>query len=158
VNWHRTTNYIALVVGVFWCPPNNWLRREGMMRETTVFGLALMAALTSVSISNAQSAAAPGPDAIRAKLLATPVWIFEDSHGNFVNTGRLRFEQQGDKLIAKLDIGLKCESDVELLPDAFVFEGCAGPPRTMKFNPDDTNAPFKNIFGSYTYIVRPAAQ
>ena len=138
----------------------NWASWRVKALFATVSFLLTTAAVFAVSVAHAQAAGQPETDAIRAKLLATPVWTFEMSHEVhnqiFVNTGQVRFEQQGDKLISKLNLGFQCEEEVELLPDALVMSDCAVM-RTMKFNPADSHSPFKGVTGSYTYIVRPAS-
>jgi hypothetical protein len=119
------------------------------MTKTTV-----AAALAAILLSG--PALSDSPDQIRAKLLATPVWIYEWKVPNAppgkVNTGKAWFAEKDGKLIGYLDDGWKCDSEVTLRQDGFDMETCAAPDKRFVQSGDA----FKATFGSYIYTIRPA--
>lgn len=102
-------------------------------------------------------------DQIRARLLGTPVWLYEwgqskdhpDAHGaaGKVSTGKVSFIEKDGKLIGKIDEGWKCDNAVRLRTDGFDFEDCPGG-RDLRYV--RSGGEFKASFGSITYTIRPA--
>ncbi len=66
------------------------------------------------------------------------------------NEGRLvRFEQRGEKLVAIIDTGPWCESDVEFTAGGFVLEMCPGSRRFEQV--DDA---YRSFDGAYVLTLR----
>jgi len=104
-----------------------------------------------------------GTDEIRARLLGTPVWVYEwgqskdhpDPHGaaGKVETGKVSFVEKDGKLIGKIDIGFKCDNAVTLRADGFDLEPCPGSNDLQYVRSGNE---FKATFGSKIHTIRPA--
>ena len=89
---------------------------------------------------------------IREKLLSIPVWIFEATRAQrMLVTGQIRFEQQGYKLIAHIDAGIKCEAEITFLEGGFMYPGCLDFPKKY-VQVDDA---YQSILGTYIHTLRP---
>jgi hypothetical protein len=91
------------------------------------------------------------PETIRAKLLGTPAWAFEQGRAGNVHNGKAWFAEKDGKLLGYIEAGFKCDSEVTLRADGFDMETCAAPDKRFVQSGDE----FKAIFGSYTYTIRP---
>src|SRR5258708_958338 len=99
------------------------------MTKMTVTAALAAILLSGPALSDDQS------DQNRSKMLATPVWAYEqaqppgyaDAHGRpgKVDIGKAWFAEKEGKLIGYLDIGMKCDSEVTLRADGFDMETCA---------------------------------
>jgi len=87
---------------------------------------------------------------IRERLLSIPVWILEVTRAQrLLVTGEVRFEKRGYKLIAHVDDGLKCETEITFVEGGFMC-GCTDPKKYVQV--DDA---YQSIFGSYILTLRP---
>jgi hypothetical protein len=66
------------------------------------------------------------PETIRAKLLGTPTWAFEQGRAGNIHNGKAWFAEKDGKLIGYIEAGFKCDSEVTLQADGFDMETCAG--------------------------------
>jgi hypothetical protein len=83
---------------------------------------------------------------IRDRLLGTPVWLLEYTRAQRTQSGLIRFEKRGYKLIANVDLGYKCETR-----GGFMLEPCSD---AKKFVQVDNV--YQSVFGSYILTIRPS--
>jgi hypothetical protein len=119
--------------------------------------LAALAACLIASSASAQEdlclATANCDYEIRARLLGTPVWLFEITRAQRTISGVMRFEQRGYKLIGHFDTGLKCDSEIKFVEGGFTLETCGDAFYGRKFvQVDDA---YQVIYGTYIYTIRP---
>jgi hypothetical protein len=98
------------------------------------------------------------PQAIRAKLLGIPVWIFREGYEakwpDQVHVGKVKFAEKDGKLIGYIDSGFKCDSEVTLREDGFDMETCVPPDKQFTQSGDE----FKASFGTYKFSLTPSAE
>ena len=89
---------------------------------------------------------------IRERLLSIPVWVFEWTRAQRTQGGTVRFEQRGQKLIAHVDTGMKCEAEVTFVEGGFMCSGCDEASSKKYVQVDDA---YQSVFGSYILTLRP---
>ena len=65
--------------------------------------------------------------------------------------GQVRFEQQAGKLIAHIDVGIKCEAEVKFVEGGFMVD-CTDPNSKKYVQVVDT---YQSVFGTYILTIRP---
>ena len=126
--------------------------------------MTVTAALAAILLCGPALGDDAGTDQIRARLLGTPVWVYEwgqskdhpDPHGaaGKVETGKVSFVNKDGKLIGKIDVGFKCDNAVTLRADGFDIESCVHASNDLQFVRSGNE--FKATFGSMNYTIRPA--
>jgi len=87
---------------------------------------------------------------IREKLLSIPVWTWEMTRAARTHiTGEVRFKMQGQKLIADVDVGWKCEAEVKFVEGGFMV-GCDDPKKYVQ-----VAETYQSVWGSYILTFRP---
>ena len=116
-----------------------------------------MAAVASILLCGPALGDDAGADQIRARLLATPVWVYEwakdiPTAPGKVDSGKVSFVEKDGKLIGVVDVGLKCSNEVRLRADGFDFENCRGNDMHYVLSGNE----FKNTDGGWSHTFRPA--
>ena len=94
---------------------------------------------------------------IRAKLLSTPVWVYEwspkEGVRGRVESGKVSFIEQDGKLIGVMDEEWrKCSNEVTLRADGFEWQNCRGYHQGYVRSGNE----FKNTDGGWNHTFRPA--
>ena len=119
--------------------------------------MTVTAALAAILLCGPALGDDAGTDQIRARLLATPVWVYEwakdiPTAPGKVDRGKVSFVEKDGKLIGVVDVGLKCSNEVRLRADGFDFENCRGNDMHYVLSGSE----FKNTDGGWTHTFRPA--
>jgi hypothetical protein len=125
--------------------------------------MTVTAALAAILLCGPALGDDAGTDEIRARLLGTPVWVYEwgaplvtpnpVAPGKVkVGTGKVSFVEKDGKLLGVMDVGLKCSNEVRLRTDGFDFENCRG--NNMQYVRSGNE--FKNTDGGWYHTFRPA--
>ena len=123
------------------------------MIRTTLTAIAACLVASSVSANDDHCRYTANCDyEIRERLLSIPVWTFEATRAQrLVVSGQVRFEQQGGKLIAHIDVGIKCEAEVKFVEGGFMVD-CTDPNSKKYVQVVDT---YQSVFGTYILTLRP---
>lgn len=122
----------------------------------------IMAAVVAILLSGPALGDDAGTDQIRARLLGTPVWVYEwgqplgtpNQQGGpgKVETGKVSFVEKDGKLIGVIDEGWKCSNEVTLRADGFDLQNCRGYDLQYVRSGNE----FKATSGSFNHTFRPA--
>ena len=101
--------------------------------------MTVTAALAAILLCGPALCDDAGTDQIRARLLATPVWVYEwakdiPTAPGKVDSGKVSFVEKDGKLIGVVDVGLKCSNEVrweEQRRDALAWRLSTGAARVI---------------------------
>ena len=72
----------------------------------------------------------------------------------------LEFMRLGSRLVARTENDevhhVECEFEVTVKDDGFIFEGCVGSDKTMTYDPDDRQYPFKGRYNGASLWLAPS--
>ena len=93
--------------------------------------MTVTAAIAAIHLCGPALGGDAGTDEIRARLLGTPLWVYEwakdiPTAPGKVDSGKVSFVEKDGKLIGFVDVGFKCSNEVRLRADGFDFENCRG--------------------------------
>jgi hypothetical protein len=126
----------------------------------------------AVAGQSEKDASVIGVEAIKSLLTSHRQWILYWDHRHLARPGiagttsdrsrsvTLEFMRTGRRFIAHWEndshFYVECEFDVAVREDAISFSGCVGPDKTMKYDPEDGEYPFKGRMNGVLLWLAPS--